>query len=230
MRDGPWSIDHSKSWQLKIFKMAAVAAIVDIITKWFSNSESLWILATILDSGMKQIQQFWISVSLWCLPSSFGSIRLLVWEEMSIEEFQDGCHGGQLGHQNGMILAILNLYVASMPPITFQLNLTYDLGDVVRRISRWPLWRRPSWILEWNSFSNSESLCRSDASHPVSAQSALWFGRRFCLKNFKMEAVASILNIRTERLYLFWISLSLWCLPSSFCSIWLKIWKEMWFE
>ena len=32
--------DHSISWQLKIFKMAAVAAIVDIVTKWFSNSKS----------------------------------------------------------------------------------------------------------------------------------------------------------------------------------------------
>ena len=27
-----------------------------------------------------------------------------------------------------MILAILNLYVAPMPPITFQLNPTYSLG------------------------------------------------------------------------------------------------------
>ena len=40
MRDGPWLTDQSISWQLKIFKMAAVAAIVDIITKCFRNSES----------------------------------------------------------------------------------------------------------------------------------------------------------------------------------------------
>ena len=40
MRDGPWSTDHSISWQLKSFKMTAVVAIVDIVTKWFSNSES----------------------------------------------------------------------------------------------------------------------------------------------------------------------------------------------
>ena len=42
MRDRPWSTDYGihVSWQLKIFKMAAVAAIVDIVTKWFSNSES----------------------------------------------------------------------------------------------------------------------------------------------------------------------------------------------
>ena len=55
----------------------------------------------------------------------------MVWEEMSFEEFQDGRHGGHLGHWNGMILVILNLYVAPMPPIKFRLNLTYSLGDVV---------------------------------------------------------------------------------------------------
>ena len=84
-------------------------------------------------------------------------------------------------------LAILNLYNTPMPSIKFLLNLTYGLwGDVVWRISWWPLWwpSWPSWILEQNNFSNSESLCR-DASHQVLAQSN-WFGRRCHLKNFKM--------------------------------------------
>ena len=49
---------------------------------------------------------------------------------MSIEEFQDGCHAHHLGYWNGMILAILNLCVTVMPPIKFQLNRTYGLGDV----------------------------------------------------------------------------------------------------
>ena len=50
-------------------------------------------------------------------------------------------------------LAILNLHVTMMPPIKFQLNLTYCLRrDVVWRISRW----RPFWKLEQNYFSNSE--------------------------------------------------------------------------
>ena len=40
------------------------------------------------------------------------------------EEFQDGNHGGHLGYQNGMILAILNLCANVMPPIKFQLNWT----------------------------------------------------------------------------------------------------------
>ena len=92
---------------------------------------------------------------------------------MLFGEFQDGHHG----YRNGMILAILNLYVAPMPPIKFRLNLTYGLGgDAVWRISRWlPSWR-PPWISEWNDFSNSESLCHCDASHQVSVQSDLIYG------------------------------------------------------
>ena len=79
-----------------------------------------------------------------------------------------------------------------MPPVKFQLNPTYGLGgDVFWRISRWlPWW--PSWISEQTYFSNSESLCRSKASHQVSAQFDLWFGRRCPLKNFKMAAISWI--------------------------------------
>ena len=48
------------------------------------------------------------------------------------EDFQDGHRGGYLGYWNGTNLAILNLYVAPMPPIKFHLNPTYGLGgDVV---------------------------------------------------------------------------------------------------
>ena len=54
-------------------------------------------------------------------------------------------------------------------------------------------------ISERNDFSDSESVCRSNASHQVLAQSDLWFGRRCCLKNFKMATVAAILNIGTEQ-------------------------------
>ena len=93
---------------------------------------------------------------------------------------------------------ILNLYVAPMSPIKFQLNLTYGLGgDVICRISRWPPWQ--SWMSDWNDFSNSESLCHCDASHQLLAQSDLRFGRRRRLKNFKMAAVVAILDIRTEQ-------------------------------
>ena len=78
--------------------------------------------------------QFWISMSPRCLQSSFGSVWLTVWEEMSFEELQDGRHDGHLGYRNGTILAILNLYIALMLLIKFRLNLTYGLGgDVVWR-------------------------------------------------------------------------------------------------
>ena len=65
-----------------------------------------------------------------------------------------------------------------MSPIKFWLDPTYGFGgDVVLRISRWPLWRS-SWILEQNKFSHSESLYLCDAFHQVLAQSNLRFGSR----------------------------------------------------
>ena len=50
---------------------------------------------------------------------------------MLFEEFQDGHHGGQLGYQNGMILAILNLHVAPMPPVRFPLSGTLGFREDV---------------------------------------------------------------------------------------------------
>ena len=67
---------------------------------------------------------------------------------MRFEAFQDGLHGNHLEYWNRAILVILNLYVTLMPPIQFQLNRTYGLGNVVWRIIRCLLWW-PSWILEW---------------------------------------------------------------------------------
>ena len=108
-------------------------------------------------------------------------------------EFRDGVH---FGYQNELV--ILNLYVSPMPPAKFRLTLTYHAGaDVVWRFSRWPPWW-PSWISKRKDFSNSESLCRSDASHQDSAQSNLQFWRRCHLKTFKMDAIAAILDIGTK--------------------------------
>ena len=192
--------------------MAAKAAILDSQTEWFKH--------------------FWISMSLRCFTSSFGSIQLTVCGEMSFDECRltnvvwrisrwppswiskrinfsnpeslccyDASHQvlaqsdlhvrfgryvWYLGYRNRTILAIRNLYNAPMPPIKFQLNLTYGLGrDVIGRISRWALWW-PSWISELselNDFSNYESLCHCDASHQVLAQFNLQFGKRCHLKN-----------------------------------------------
>ena len=127
---------------------------------------------------------------------------------MWLEDFQDGCHDSHLGYQNGTILAILNLYL---------LNLYVPLMPPIRSVSIWfTVWGamsfeewRPSWIAEWNDFSNSGSTCLPSASHQVSAQSNLQFERRCCLKNFKMVA---ILAIRTEWFKQFWISTLLWFL------------------
>ena len=55
----------------------------------------------------------------------------MVWQEMSFEKFQDGRYGGQLGYPNGTILAILNLYVTTMPPIKFRFNLSHGLEEDV---------------------------------------------------------------------------------------------------
>ena len=48
--------------------------------------------------------------------------------ELTIEDLQDGCCGDHPGYYNNMVLAILNLHVAPMPPTKFWLNLTYHSG------------------------------------------------------------------------------------------------------
>ena len=53
---------------------------------------------------------------------------------MTFEEFQDGRPDSYLGYQNGTILAILNLHVATMPPSKFQLNPTYGSGGDVENV------------------------------------------------------------------------------------------------
>ena len=136
-----------------------------------------------------------------CHPNAFHQ----VWANPSgaewFEDFQAGHHGGALGYWNETILAILNLYTALMPPIKFQFNPTYGLnrlgGDVVLRFSRWPIWL-PSWILEQNDFSNSNSPCGLNTSHQVWALSDLGFRSRCSFKIFKMAAMAAILDSRTE--------------------------------
>ena len=74
---------------------------------------------------------------------------------------------------------------------------------------------RPSWILERNDFSNSETLCRSDAFHQVLAQSN--FGRRCSLKNFKM---ATILDIGMETILAI---LNLYVTPMPPIKFWLNL-------
>ena len=86
-------------------------------------------MVAILDISTEQFSTYEF---LCCFKAShrFSSIRLTAWEEMSLKGFQDGLHGGHLGYWNGKYLAILNLYVAPMPPIKFQLDPTYSLGEI----------------------------------------------------------------------------------------------------
>ena len=103
--------------------------------------------------GTNLLDQFISVLGFWNRSRilNFGPDRLFFW-------FSRALRGSHLGYWNGTILAILNLCVTVMLPIKFWLNLTYcSGGDVNWRISRWPPWR-PSWILQWNNFSNSESL------------------------------------------------------------------------
>ena len=104
-----------------------------------------------------------------CLPPSLAH-WLTILEQITNEEFQDGQSGGHFGYDK-MILVILKLHVTPMPPTKFWLIPTYHLGaDVVWRFSSWPPWL-PSWMLEQNDLSNSESLFCSNASHQVLAPS-----------------------------------------------------------
>ena len=83
-----------------------------------------------------------------------------------------------------------------------------------------------SWLPEWNEFSNSESQCHPDTFSQVSAKSDFLSWVRCRLKNFKM---AAILDIKTERIEQFWISMSPRYLPSSISSIQISV-REMSFK
>ena len=56
------------------------------------------------------------------------------WFQNPSENSEDGHYGGHLGYQNGTILAILNLHVATMPPTKFQLNPTNGSGRDVENV------------------------------------------------------------------------------------------------
>ena len=51
--------------------------------------------------------------------------------EPTTENLQEGCCDGHRGYRNKMVLAILNLHVALMPPTRFRLNLSYHSADEV---------------------------------------------------------------------------------------------------
>ena len=134
-------------------------------------------------------------MSLRCLPSSLGSIRIMVWEKMSFEEFQDGPHGGYLGCQNGTNLAFLNLHVSPMPPTKFQLNPTYFPEQISFQDNQ--AGHHGGHLGYWNG-TNLAILNLHVTQMPLTKVelNPTTFRSRHGLKIFKM---ATILDIRTEQ-------------------------------
>ena len=138
-------------------------------------------------------------MSLRCLPSSFGSIRLTVWGEM-FEDVQDGRH---LGYRNRTIFNYSESLCRSdaSHPVSAQSDLRFGRRC---RLIKFPDVRHGG----NHGYRNGTilailNLCHSDVSHQVSAQSVLRFVRRCRLKIFKMVAKAANLDIGTERFYQF---------------------------
>ena len=98
---------------------------------------------------------------------------------------------------NKMILAILNLYVAPMPPIKFQLNPTNGLGGDV--ILDFQYGRHRGHLGYRNGMTLSLlSLNVAQIPHHVWAQSDLGFVSRCGFKIFKMASQAAFLDSRME--------------------------------
>ena len=114
-----------------------------------------------------------------CFLASLESIGLLVQEKKRKIDFQDDCHGSQLGFLIGTILAIFDLQVTPMLPSKFGVNWPFGSGEEAKNIfSRW----RPSWISDRNDFSYFWSTGHPDASYQVSSQMAQGCWRSRLLK------------------------------------------------
>ena len=107
--------------------------------------------------GLNRVwEQMWISIF-------SRSAQVAEWKDFSNSEsqvlaqcylrFRRRCHSKNFKYHNGTILAILNLCRSDASHQVW-LNPSNRLGgNAVLRISRWTSWQ-PSWILEWNNFSN----------------------------------------------------------------------------
>ena len=145
-----------------------MVAILAINQTAFSNSESdvVWRVSRLLPWPSSWLLELDDSATLNLHFTPMLPIKFRL--NLMLEKFRDSRRGPSwISEWNVTILAILNFCVTVMPPIKFQLNRSWGLGgDGVWRISRWPTWQ-PSWISEWNDFSNFESLRHCDASHQV---------------------------------------------------------------
>ena len=110
-------------------------------------------MAAILEFQSARFSLLLIYKSPPCFLAGLESIGLSVQEKERKIYFQDGGHGGHLGFQIGMILAIFYLQVTPMLPSKFGVNWPFGSGEEVKnRFSRWwPWW--PSWISNRHDFS-----------------------------------------------------------------------------
>ena len=172
------------------FKILKMAPSMLPIKFWLNPTYGLggnviWkIYGAILNIGMEQFKQFWISILLPCLPSSFGSIQLRVWENMPPIKFwlhPTYSLGGDVVWRIFLDIRteqFWQFWISMLLPCLTSSFRSIGLGeDAVQRISRWPSSWWPSWISKQNDSSNSESLCHCDAFHQVSAQSNLGLGQ-----------------------------------------------------
>ena len=141
------------------------------------GADNNWRLAAIMDMILMEMSKMW-KVTDRHMDEGWTMVNRpwhkLTWSkaqgELAIEGLQDGCCGGYRGYRNKMFLAILNIYVTPRPPTNFG-----SIWLTIREQMRFEdcqdrhLWGHLR--SDQNYFSNSESLCHSDASHQVLAQS-----------------------------------------------------------
>ena len=84
-------------------------------------------------NGHYHFYLFLIYMSPRCFLASLESIGLSVQEKQEKIDFQDGCHGGQLGFLIGTILAIFDLQVTPMLPRKFEVNWPFDSGEEAKK-------------------------------------------------------------------------------------------------
>ena len=130
-----------------------------------------------------------------CFLPSLESIGLSVQKKKRKIYFQNG---GHLRFLVETVLASFDLQVTPMLPIKFQVSWLFGSGEEAKNIfSRWSPWR-PSWISYRNDFSCFWSTSHLDASYQVSSQLAFRFRRRSEKYIFKMTAMATTLDFRSE--------------------------------
>ena len=115
--DAPYQIAaQSDKWFWRrsgksIFKMAAMAEILDIESPRF-----------------EQPCIYWLS---WCFIPNFSSIRQAVLEKKSKIDFQDGRRGGHIGYWTGMICTTVNLLIAPKVHTKSGVDLLCGSGEEV---------------------------------------------------------------------------------------------------